>query len=53
MMAPTLTFFSAADPAATATTITTIATIRLLGIINLADDDVVQADLERTNISQI
>jgi hypothetical protein len=25
----------------------------LLGIINLADDDVVQADLERTNISQI
>ena len=44
---------SAADPAATATTITTTATIRLLGIINLADDDVVQADLERTNISQI
>ena len=44
---------SAADPAATATTITTTATIRLLGTTNLTDDDVVQADLERTNITQI
>ena len=45
--------FSAADPAATATTITTTATIRLLGTTNLTDDNVVQADLERTNISPI
>ena len=47
--------FSAADPAATATetAITTTATIRLLGTTNLTDADVVQADLERTNISQI
>ncbi len=47
--------FSAVDPAATATetAITTIATIRLLGTTNLTNADVVQADLERTNISQI
>ncbi|MDB9945498.1 hypothetical protein OAD38_03880 [Ascidiaceihabitans sp.] len=47
--------FSAVDPAATATetAITTTATIRLLGTTNLTNADVVQADLERTNISQI
>ena len=46
---------SAVDPAATATetAITTTATIRLLGTTNLTNAAVVQADLERTNISQI
>ena len=47
--------FSAVAPAATATetAITTTATVRLLGTTNLTNADVVQADLERTNISQI
>ncbi|MDB0052372.1 hypothetical protein N9F04_01345 [Ascidiaceihabitans sp.] len=45
--------FSVVDPAATATAITTTAIIRLLDTTDLTNDDVVQADLERTNISQI